>query len=115
MGGQLVGGAGRFEVARAFEEVAAYRLQAVVARQALLQRRQFVEAGARAAHHGDRDGTAQLGHRHRLGQALCHLRRRRHMVRQVAEKYDLILQEAVYINPRHDITDKVIRALNNVR
>jgi outer membrane protein len=29
-----------------------------------------------------------------------------------AEKYDLVLQEAVYINPKHDITDKVIRALN---
>ncbi len=36
------------------------------------------------------------------------------VVRQVAdaEKYDLILQEAVYVNPRHDITDKVIKALN---
>ncbi len=29
-----------------------------------------------------------------------------------AEKYDLILQEAVYVNPKHDITDKVLRALN---
>jgi outer membrane protein len=29
-----------------------------------------------------------------------------------AEKYDAILQEAIYINPKHDITDKVIRALN---
>ena len=28
------------------------------------------------------------------------------------EKYDLILQESVYVNPRHDITDKVIKALN---
>jgi len=28
------------------------------------------------------------------------------------EKYDVILQEAVYINPRLDITDKVIQALN---
>jgi outer membrane protein len=36
------------------------------------------------------------------------------VVRQVAdaEKYDLILQEAVYVNPKHDITDKVIKALN---
>jgi len=35
-------------------------------------------------------------------------------VRQVAEaeKYDVILQEAVYVNPKHDITDKVIKALN---
>lgn len=30
-----------------------------------------------------------------------------------AEKYDLVLQEAVYINPKHDITDKVIRVLNS--
>ena len=29
-----------------------------------------------------------------------------------AEKYDLVLQEAVYISPRIDITDKVIKALN---
>jgi outer membrane protein len=29
-----------------------------------------------------------------------------------AEKYDVVLQEAVYINPKHDITDKVIKALN---
>jgi outer membrane protein len=38
----------------------------------------------------------------------------RKVVKQVAEaeKYDVILQEAVYINPKHDITDKVIKALN---
>ena len=29
-----------------------------------------------------------------------------------AEKFDLIVQEAVYVNPKHDITDKVLRALN---
>jgi outer membrane protein len=42
------------------------------------------------------------------------LDRANRVVRQVAEaeKYDVILQEAVYINPKHDITDKVIRALN---
>lgn len=36
------------------------------------------------------------------------------VVKQLAdtEKYDLILQEAVYVNPKHDITDKVIKALN---
>lgn len=36
------------------------------------------------------------------------------IVQQVAEseKYDVILQEAVYVNPKHDITDKVIKALN---
>ncbi|QIL72517.1 OmpH family outer membrane protein [Diaphorobacter sp. HDW4B] len=36
------------------------------------------------------------------------------VVKQVAEaeKYDVILQEAVYINPKLDITDKVIKAMN---
>ena len=32
-----------------------------------------------------------------------------------SEKYDLILQESVYVNPKHDITDKVIKALNATR
>jgi outer membrane protein len=32
-----------------------------------------------------------------------------------SEKYDLILQESVYVNPKHDITDKVIKALNAAR
>ncbi len=42
------------------------------------------------------------------------LDRANRIVRQVAEaeKYDLILQEAVYIHPKHDITEKVIKALN---
>jgi outer membrane protein len=42
------------------------------------------------------------------------LERANRVVKQVAEqeKYDLILQEAVYINPKHDITEKVIKALN---
>ncbi len=37
------------------------------------------------------------------------------VVKQVAEaeKYDLILQEAVYINPKHDITEKVIKVINS--
>jgi outer membrane protein len=41
------------------------------------------------------------------------LDRANRIVRQLAEseKYDVILQEAVYINPL-DITDKVIKALN---
>ncbi len=30
-----------------------------------------------------------------------------------AEKYDLIVQEAVYVNPKHDITDKVLKSLNS--
>jgi outer membrane protein len=36
-------------------------------------------------------------------------------VRQVAdaEKYDLIIQEVVYSNTKHDITDKVLKILNN--
>jgi outer membrane protein len=36
------------------------------------------------------------------------------VIRQIAEneKYDLIVQEAVYVNPRIDITDKVIALLN---
>ncbi len=29
-----------------------------------------------------------------------------------SEKYDLILEGAVYVSPKHDITDKVIKALN---
>ena len=42
------------------------------------------------------------------------LERANRVVKQVAEaeKYDVVLQEAVYINPKHDITDKVIKALN---
>jgi len=42
------------------------------------------------------------------------LERANKVVKQVAEqeKYDVIIQEAVYINPKYDITDKVIRALN---
>lgn len=42
------------------------------------------------------------------------LERANAVVQQVAEseKYDVILQEAVWISPQHDITDKVIKALN---
>jgi len=45
------------------------------------------------------------------------LERANRVVKQVAEaeKYDLVLQEAVYINPKHDITDKVIKALNGAK
>jgi outer membrane protein len=45
------------------------------------------------------------------------LERANRVVKQVAEaeKYDVVLQEAVYINPKHDITDKVIKALNASR
>ena len=43
------------------------------------------------------------------------LERANKVVKQVAEaeKYDVILQEAVYINPKMDITDKVIKAMNS--
>lgn len=36
------------------------------------------------------------------------------VIKQIAEaeKYDIVFQEAVYISPRIDITDKVLRALN---
>ncbi len=36
------------------------------------------------------------------------------VVKQVAEteKYDLVLQQAVYVNPKNDITSKVIQMLN---
>jgi len=42
------------------------------------------------------------------------LERANRVVKQVAEaeKYDAIFQEAVYINPKHDITDKVLKILN---
>lgn len=39
------------------------------------------------------------------------------VIKQVAEseKFDLILQEAVYINPKHDITDKVLGGLSSAK
>lgn len=45
------------------------------------------------------------------------LDRAQRIVRQIAEqeKFDLIVQDAVYFSPRVDITDKVLRALNNGR
>ena len=45
------------------------------------------------------------------------LERANRVMRQVAEaeKYDLVLQEAVYINPKHDITEKVIKAINGTK
>ena len=37
------------------------------------------------------------------------------VIRQIAEqeKYDIIFQDAVYANPRIDITDRVIKALES--
>jgi len=45
------------------------------------------------------------------------LERANRVVRQIAEaeKYDAIFQDAVYVNPRLDITDKVIKAMNNAK
>ena len=42
------------------------------------------------------------------------LERANRVIRSLAEqrKYDLIVQEAVYVNPRIDITDDVMKALN---
>jgi outer membrane protein len=42
------------------------------------------------------------------------LERANKVVKQVAEaeKYDVVLQEVVYINPKHDITEKVLKVLN---
>lgn len=42
------------------------------------------------------------------------LERANRALKQVAEteKYDVILLDAAYINPKHDITDKVLRVLN---
>jgi outer membrane protein len=45
------------------------------------------------------------------------LERANRVIKQVAEaeKYDLVIQEAVYINPKHDITDKVLSSLNGTK
>ncbi|WP_370690364.1 OmpH family outer membrane protein [Hydrogenophaga sp.] len=45
------------------------------------------------------------------------LERANRVIKQIAEaeKYDLVIQEAVYINPKHDITDKVLSSLNNAK
>jgi outer membrane protein len=43
------------------------------------------------------------------------IERANRVIKQVAEseKYDLVIQEAVYINPKHDITEKVIKVINS--
>ncbi|HJW51195.1 MAG TPA: OmpH family outer membrane protein [Burkholderiaceae bacterium] len=45
------------------------------------------------------------------------LERTNRIIRQIAEqeKFDLIVQEAVYFNPRIDMTERVLRALNNTK
>jgi len=51
----------------------------------------------------------------RKNEELAHvLDKANRVVKQMAEaeNYDVILQEAVYVNPKHDITDKVLKAMN---
>jgi outer membrane protein len=45
------------------------------------------------------------------------LERTNRIIRQIAEqeKFDLIVQEAVYFNPRIDMTERVLRALNSAK
>lgn len=45
------------------------------------------------------------------------IERANRVIKQVAEgeKYDLVIQEAVYINPKHDITDKVLKVINGAK
>lgn len=45
------------------------------------------------------------------------LERANRVIQQIAEseKYDLIVQEVVYVHPRHNITEKVINGLNAAR
>ncbi len=45
------------------------------------------------------------------------IERANRVIKQVAEaeKYDLVVQEWVYINPKHDITEKVLSGLNGSR
>jgi outer membrane protein len=45
------------------------------------------------------------------------IERANRVIKQVAEaeKYDLVIQEAVYINPKHDITDKVLKVINTAK
>jgi outer membrane protein len=45
------------------------------------------------------------------------IERANRVIKQVAEseKYDLVIQEAVYINPKHDITDKVLKVINSAK
>ena len=45
------------------------------------------------------------------------IERANRVIKQLAEqeKYDIVLQEAVFASPRIDITDKVLRALNSAK
>ena len=52
----------------------------------------------------------------RSGQEMASIQERANKVIQQiadAEKYDLILQEAVFVSPRIDITDKVLKSLSD--
>lgn len=71
----------------------------------------------------DNDREFQQGHRRlqedldaRTGEEMQRLMERANLVvKQVAEteKYDLVLQQAVYVNPKNDITNKAIQLLNS--
>ena len=69
--------------------------------------RQFVELQRMQREYGE---DLNLRRNQELGTLL---ERANRIIRQIAEaeKYDLILQEAVYRNPRLDITEKVLKAL----
>lgn len=80
--------------------------------QRVSKQRQLVEQD-REFQRKTREFQEDLGNRknEELARVLDHANK---VVQQVAEaeSYDVILQEAVYVNPKHDITDKVIKALN---
>lgn len=61
-----------------------------------------------------REFREDLNHR-RNEELSAVLDRANKVIKQIAEaeKYDIIFQEAVYASPRIDITDKVLKALNN--
>ena len=71
-----------------------------------------------SSHDMNRDSSASsasiredLNQRRNEELAACGARQPRHPPDRRAEKFDLILQEAVFASPRIDITDKVIKAL----
>lgn len=81
------------------------------------------QRAARQKQLADNDREFQQGRRRlqedldaRTGEEMQRLMERANLVvKQVAEteKYDLVLQQAVYVNPKNDITSKVIQILNS--
>jgi outer membrane protein len=63
-----------------------------------------------------REFREDLNHRRNEELAIV-LDRANKVIKQIAEaeKYDIIFQEAVYASPRIDITEKVLKALNNAK